>query len=395
MDKPLHPQGTQDVLLHASYPPTHPGRLCDWTVTSATGELPADTQAYSEWFASLPSRIETVSILNTLAFEHLMNVLVVVWALGLALRAGRFPIRRAIDDSEKTWLKTLGRLMDNVTALAGFITTASMSLKSSVALIAFWAALGGGFLDSAGMLVVFALVFHNQMVLGIGLSVAYYTWAAHLRRLPWRDTATGGRLPNYENFLANLRPVDYAARKQESVEEEQEDGDCLVCWSSDEVALELPCKRNHLICPDCLARLHESHRYQCPICRLPLYTMKNIKTMLLELIIASLGAIFALALIETALAIYKGTYLYLAIYISLAAPFQTIMWRHYRISSAASEGYLASWQTRTLAFHAFMLVAFACRLGYLLGELDQATFIDGKFVSGLAMSTALTLDRGG
>ena len=81
MDKPLHPQGTQDVLLHASYPPTHPGRLCDWTVTSATGELPADAQAYSEWFASLPSRIETVSILNILAFEHLVNVLVVVWAL--------------------------------------------------------------------------------------------------------------------------------------------------------------------------------------------------------------------------------------------------------------------------------------------------------------------------
>jgi hypothetical protein len=340
MDKPLHPQGTQDVLLHASYPPTHPGRLCDWTVTSATGELPADAQAYSEWFASLPSRIETVSILNILAFEHLVNVLVVVWALGFTLRAGRFPIRRAIDDSDKTWLKTLRRLVDNVTALAGFITTASMSLKSSVALIAFWAALGGGLLDSACMVVVFALVFHNQMVLGISLSVA------HLTRLPWRDTATGGRLPSYEDFLANLRPADDAARKQTGVGEEQEDGNCLVCWSSDEVALELPCNRNHLICSDCLARLHESHRYQCPICRLPLYTMQNIKTMLLEVIIACLGAIFALALIEIALGIYKGTSLYLSMYISLAVPFQTIMWRHYRISSAASEGYLASWQTK-------------------------------------------------
>jgi hypothetical protein len=39
--------------------------------------------------------------------------------------------------------------------------------------------------------------------------------------------------------------------------------------------------------------------------------------------------------------------------------------------------------------------ASACRLGYLLEELDQTTFNDGRFVSGLAMSTALTLDRGG
>jgi hypothetical protein len=84
MDRPLHPLGTQEVLLHASYPPTHPDRLCDWTVTSVTGELPPDTLAYSEWFASLPSRIETVSILNTLAFEYLAIALIVVWAMGLS-----------------------------------------------------------------------------------------------------------------------------------------------------------------------------------------------------------------------------------------------------------------------------------------------------------------------
>ena len=97
-----------------------------------------------------------------------------------------------------------------------------------MALYAFWAALGGGLLDSVGMLFVFALVFNNQMVPGIGLSVAYVTWAVILNRLPWRSS----RLPNYKDLLANLRPADDMARKQRRIgdeEEEEEEGNCLVC----------------------------------------------------------------------------------------------------------------------------------------------------------------------
>jgi hypothetical protein len=288
MDKPFHPQGTQEILLHASYPPTHPDRLCDWTVTSVTGEL----------------------------------------------------------------------------------------------------------LDSACMLLVFALVFNNQMLPGICLSLAYVTWVASLSRLHWRHTATAGRLPNYKAFLASLRPMDDTTRKQNPVGEEQDDRNCMVCWSSDDVPLELPCKRNHLICSDCLARLHESHRYQCPICRLPLYTMLNIKTKLLELIIATLGAIFALTVIDIALAIYKGSYQDVAMVILFTALPTLIEVRYFEFSSAASEGYLASWQAWTLASHAFNLAVFACRSGDFLRRRDQATFIRGKFVSGVEMSTALTFSRG-
>lgn len=80
----------ENVILEASYPPTLAHHLCDWTVTAVTGEEPADASEYSRWLDSLPSRIETVSILNTLIFQYLVNVLIVAWLLGLDFRSGRF-----------------------------------------------------------------------------------------------------------------------------------------------------------------------------------------------------------------------------------------------------------------------------------------------------------------
>jgi hypothetical protein len=70
-------QRAGNVTLHACFPPTLPGRLCDWTVTSVIGELSdVDPAEYSQWFETLPERIETVSILNTLLFHHIAKVLV-------------------------------------------------------------------------------------------------------------------------------------------------------------------------------------------------------------------------------------------------------------------------------------------------------------------------------
>jgi hypothetical protein len=229
MDRRSHFQGTQDVTLKASYPPTLSHHLCDWTVTTVTGGtvtdgVPVDTLEYVWEFDNLPFRIETISILNALVFQYLVNALIVLWLLGLCLRSKKFPVRRAADEMGMTWLK---ELVDGVVFLTCVIFAGDQSLKSFVALSAFWAALGGGLLDYVGMLLVFALVFNNQMVPGIGLSVAYVTWAAIVNRLPWRSS----RLPNYKDLLANLRPADDMARKQRRIgdEEEEEEGNCLVC----------------------------------------------------------------------------------------------------------------------------------------------------------------------
>jgi len=72
-------QRGENVTLHATFPPTIPGRLCDWTVTSIVGGLPdVDPVEYAQWFEKLPERIETVSILNTVVFQHIVRILVVL-----------------------------------------------------------------------------------------------------------------------------------------------------------------------------------------------------------------------------------------------------------------------------------------------------------------------------
>ena len=80
-------QRGENVTLHATFPPKLPGRLYDWTVTSIVGELPdVDPAEYARWFEGLPERIETISILNTLLFQHLVKVLLLVWILALWCR---------------------------------------------------------------------------------------------------------------------------------------------------------------------------------------------------------------------------------------------------------------------------------------------------------------------
>jgi len=75
-------QRGENVTIHAVFPPTVPGRLCDWTVTSIVGGLPdVDPLEYAQWFEKLPERIETVSILNTALFPHVLSVLVMLWML--------------------------------------------------------------------------------------------------------------------------------------------------------------------------------------------------------------------------------------------------------------------------------------------------------------------------
>ena len=107
MDGRSHFQGTQGVTLKASYPPTLPHHLCDWTVTTVTGGavtggVSVDTLEYAWEFDSLPFRIETISMLDTLVFQYLMNALIVIWLLGLCLRSKKFPVRRAADEMGMT-----------------------------------------------------------------------------------------------------------------------------------------------------------------------------------------------------------------------------------------------------------------------------------------------------
>ena len=155
-------QRGENVTLHATFPPKLPGRLYDWTVTSIVGELPdVDPAEYARWFEGLPERIETISILNTLLFQHLVKVLLLVWILALWYRLQNVRCRAAAHDRIQVRERYL---VDAGFAAAGLLLASNGWLKSCVLLLACWATFYEAPVDAAGMLLVFfAFVFGRDM----------------------------------------------------------------------------------------------------------------------------------------------------------------------------------------------------------------------------------------
>jgi hypothetical protein len=109
-------------------PPTIPGHICDWTVTSVIGE-PPNSLEFSQWLGSLPSRIETVSVLNTIAFGYIVKALVALWVVGSWCR-----FRRGL----ATYQQGEARLMlDAGVALAVYLLARNEMLKTCIAVVAY------------------------------------------------------------------------------------------------------------------------------------------------------------------------------------------------------------------------------------------------------------------
>jgi hypothetical protein len=290
-----HMQNARNVTLYASYPPSLPQHLCDWRIYSAVGEVPEpDLVKYSQWFDGLPERIETFSILNNWGIQHLVKLLVtliLVW--GLWCRTLR--VRHADGERGSTvreWALGAGL------ASAGFLY-ADGKLMSYAAMVAICALGSGLVLDGLAISMSFFLVSKARMVAALGLSVAYSRWAALRSDVHWRATR---KLPSYR-FLANLRPVEQTS-KQTSTREADEPEHCLICWSSDELLQQLSCKGKHLICMECLTRLHAAAKNQCPFFRLSLYRDHVPRTALYEVLVACHGAMTTFDVIGVALKIY-------------------------------------------------------------------------------------------
>jgi hypothetical protein len=124
-------QRGEKLTLHATFPPTLPGRVCDWTITSIVGELPGvDPVEYTQWLEMLPGRIETVSVLNTLLFPHLVKGLLLSWILGLWCR---LQSRAAVHDKIQVRERYL---VDAGFVVAGLLLASNERLKSCVLLLA-------------------------------------------------------------------------------------------------------------------------------------------------------------------------------------------------------------------------------------------------------------------
>ncbi|KAM0691242.1 hypothetical protein Q7P36_010013 [Cladosporium allicinum] len=90
--------------------------------------------------------------------------------------------------------------------------------------------------------------------------------------------------------------------------ERKPEEECVICWTSDENPLRLPC--SHLVCEGCLARLRDASRYTCPYCSMALFKPQknNNKHLLYQAAVATSGAHLAICLTEAALKIVHGRY---------------------------------------------------------------------------------------
>jgi hypothetical protein len=235
--------------------------------------------------------------------------------------------------------------------------------------------LAGCFCDVAGLRAGLQQL-HGR---GHMLSFAYNTWALLESTIPWTYTNSG--LPNFENFLAGLRPVKKRGRRQGRRAEEKEH-ECLICWSDDAgLPLRLPCRPDHLVCAHCIIRLHNSGQNQCPFCRLPLYTIHGGAAKLCGFIIACFGAGCPIGPVFIALNCYKEWWYWTIAAIFLTVPVMLSMWYLFTVPRVADVGHLAHWLDEPVGSGvAIFAVLFACWCVWQIWGLDQVTFVDGKLM---------------
>lgn len=334
------------------------GSSSGWTVKNVRGG--DNSSEFAKQLQDILNRTETFSILNTLLYRHVVALLVVVWSVALWRK-----------------LSAAGR--------------------------------GFGRWDGLAVALCVGSVLWRDMVLAVGVTAGYAAWVVLADR-PWNGK---GGLPGFEAFVQGLKPAgedqdqdqDRAGCEEEAepaiaqaepgaeaeaallttiearlgLPEKKPSEDCVVCWSSDDSPLRLPC--SHLVCADCLTRLKDSHRYTCPFCRRPLYTLSTNKVALFQLVAASSGAQLALAFILAALRIASGRYWGAAeCLVFKGYPAVAALWHQWGIRTQGEEGVLASTSERFLQIQLGLSVYMLKGIYQGLDEVGWATFIDGKLV---------------
>jgi hypothetical protein len=149
----------------------------------------------------------------------------------------------------------------------------------------------------AGAGITFTLVSRNQWTLALAFTAFALTWS----RLPDTQSNATSSLPSFDKFINSLPDASKietetqpsaditAAQSPTELTASNNPTDaptCIVCWSSDDLPKILPC--THLICLDCLKNLSTTTQNHCPLCRLPLFTRSNARTITTYRAIASI-----------------------------------------------------------------------------------------------------------
>ena len=142
--------------------------------------------------------------------------------------------------------------------------------------------------DALGLAVMAFLGQQQRWAVACIFSAFFLVWT-RLPGSPFNDF----HLPSFGAFLetASEPRTDSAVNQEatESAEKTEETSACLVCWSSGESTIVLPCK--HLICSDCLVTMKDRRQTCCPMCRrLLFHNNDGLRCAIHKAVVATLAA---------------------------------------------------------------------------------------------------------
>ena len=154
--------------------------------------------------------------------------------------------------------------------------------------------------DAFGLAFVSLLAQRQKWALACVFTSSFFVWT----RLPGRPL-DNFRLPSFGTFLktsAKRCPVN--SKTAETVDAQP---DCIVCWSSDDMPVLLPC--NHFICRDCLTAMRDHQQTHCPMCRHRLFHVNDgIQVAVHKAVTAALAGGLTLKGLRVVLQLWHGQY---------------------------------------------------------------------------------------
>jgi len=155
--------------------------------------------------------------------------------------------------------------------------------------------------DALALVAVTVFSQRNQYAVACVFTSAYFVWT-RLPGSPFNDL----HLPSFSTFLkTNSGQHADGIGAAKAVREDAPA--CLVCWSSDERPVALPC--DHFMCRECLSTMKGRRQTCCPLCRRPLFHNNDgLRCAVHKAVVAALAARLTASGICLFLQLWHGQY---------------------------------------------------------------------------------------
>jgi hypothetical protein len=157
--------------------------------------------------------------------------------------------------------------------------------------------------DALALAAVACFIQQEQHAIACVFTSAYFVWT-RLPGSPFNDL----HLPSFNTFLETTSEQHADGIAARGAANKLEDAPaCLVCWSSDERPLSLPC--SHFMCRECLSTMKDRRQTCCPFCRLPLFHNNDeLRCAVHKAVVAALAARLATSGMYLLLQLWHGKY---------------------------------------------------------------------------------------